>query len=188
MRISLLLPACALCIHAAPIVSQQLPQVLPGTRVRVSSLAAGLDRQEGTIVSVSRDTVRFEPRDCRPSCAALLLANDAVDRIEVFNGPSHAKGAAVGGLVGAAVGVVIALGTASHQTCDGGLDALGRCATKAFDAVAIAGLFTAGGIALGAAIGVGSTWRDIRVGPSPVRVGIGPIGPRRAGVTLTAAF
>ena len=187
MRLLLIPLAIALAIRPGPLASQQLPALRPGTRVRISSIAAGLQRQQGTVLGERGDTLDFRPNSCESACAVLKIPGEAVDRVEVFGGRSHVKGALVGGFVGGLFGAAVASSTTDrHANCESGnySTCLGAAFARPF---AIAGLFALAGAAIGGAVGIGSTWRDVP-SASAVHLGLGPVGPRGVGLVLHAAF
>ena len=121
MRLLLIPLAIALAIRPGPLASQQLPALRPGTRVRISSIAAGLQRQQGTVLGERGDTLDFRPNSCESACAVLKIPGEAVDRVEVFGGRSHVKGALVGGFVGGLFGAAVASSTTDrHANCESG--------------------------------------------------------------------
>jgi hypothetical protein len=101
----------------APVAAQEsafLPQLSPGVRVRIDAPGVLAGRLATTVVSRTRDSVtvrareRHEPVKGEERLDYLTLALDRITFVEVSGGRSQLKGAAVGMLAGAAVGVALA--------------------------------------------------------------------------------
>ena len=131
-----------------------------GQRVRIQSPVLGVQRQVGTIESVTGDTLHF--RRAEDGASASLKSSD-ITRIEVSAGThtSKAKGAAIGLLVGGAVGAII--GSATYTPCKGGFECIGDIGGRSMEVAAygILGALT-GGIA-GALFGSRhrETWKPV---------------------------
>jgi hypothetical protein len=190
-----LLSVAALLSSTTPLFAQATTSLATGTRVRVTSLAANLIQDRGTIAASEGDTVFFHPDSaahCDTSCPAVRLTPDELDRLEVYKGRSPVRGALVGGAVGGVAGLIVDLVMLEPNVCDDdqqpGLDAAGKCGGEAIAGPIIAGGVGAlAGVLVGAAIGVGERWHDVRSVTPLVDVAL---TPTRHGIALTlrAAF
>ena len=122
----------------APVAAQEsafLPQLSPGVRVRIDAPGVLAGRLATTVVSRTRDSVkvrareRHEPVKGEERLDYLTLALDRITFVEVSGGRSQLKGAAVGMLAGAAVGVALAnMGAVvgaddnAQEVCKGNVD------------------------------------------------------------------
>lgn len=181
-----ILGVAALTFFTTTLSAQALDTLAVGTRVRVTSLADNLRREQGTIVGTAGDTLIFRPKGCDTACPILRLAPDALDRLEVFNGRSTARGFLVGGLAGSAVGLLIGFATDHPSSCNGrqsDLAAAGECVGRAVvHPILTGGIGFLAGALIGGGIGIGDTWRDLKAGPPEVRLGF---APTRSGIALT---
>jgi hypothetical protein len=121
--VSVGLVALALFPFATPAAQEQAPPPEPGTRVRVTAPALGIEGQEATFEALRGDTLVVE------ADTALQCALGSVTRFEVHRGEiAHTgKGLWIGGLTGFAAGVL--LGPATVEccvTCDCGEEKLKR--------------------------------------------------------------
>lgn len=94
-----------------------------GARVRIVSPVLGLERQVGTIESVTGDTLRFRRAD---GVGPVSLKPSEITTIEVSAGThtAKAKWAGIGSLAGAVAGGVIGAATYTPCSCIG--DIFGR--------------------------------------------------------------
>jgi hypothetical protein len=114
---ALVFVALSALMSSAPIAAQEspllLPQLSPGVRVRIDAPTVLVGRLATTVVSRSRDSVKVKGRERNAAArdderlAYLTLPVDQITFLEVSEGRSQLKGAIVGGLAGAAVGVAL---------------------------------------------------------------------------------
>jgi hypothetical protein len=110
LAVSALLPLAPIAAQESPF----LPQLSPGVRVRIDAPGVLGGRLATTVVSRTRDSVkvrareRNEPAKDEERLDYLTVALDRITSVEVSGGRSQLKGAAVGLLAGAAVGVALA--------------------------------------------------------------------------------
>ena len=116
----------------APLEAQQLPQLAPGQRVRVTAPASGLANEDATLVSATRDTivigrtqVRSENDSWWIDTVRTALPLRSVTSLEIFRGQGSSGGlatglgAGVGGLAGVVVGVLLAQDVGGDDQCGG---------------------------------------------------------------------
>jgi hypothetical protein len=179
----------ALAVSSAALTAQVPTALTPGTKVRVTSMAAQMDQYRGTFTRWHGDTLVFQPQGCEPTCQPVLILADSIDRLEVFAGRNHVKGALVGGLVGVIIGGLAGAAVSSNDCGSSGSGTASLCGLSGYaHATEIAGLALLAGAGIGAVAGVGERWRDLDPGSRAVRVGLVPTGPRSLELTLAVAF
>lgn len=113
MRINRLMVAVAL-IGPGTAGAQMLPSarwpVAASARVRITSPMLGGERQTGTVVSATTDTLFFRPANLSSSVA---VATPDIVKMEIATGTHtrKAKGAGVGFLIGVGVGALVGAAT-----------------------------------------------------------------------------
>jgi hypothetical protein len=149
------------------------PDLVPGTRVRVTAAASGPKPLTGTIRALSDEaiTLAVEGRDME-----VAVFRDGIVRLEVSEGRNRRKGLLIGGVAVATVGALIG-GVGCRDSSD--FDSW-HCATI------LGGLGFAAGAGVGAIVGAGDRWRDVP--PDGFRVTLAPTAGGRPGLSVRLAF
>jgi len=169
---------------ATSLAAQVQQTVSVGTEVRVTSMAMEPNQIRGTVLRWQGDTLVLRLRGCDLTCNSMFVASDAIDRLQIHTGRSHVKGALVGTLAGGLFGLLI--GAASSGDC--GTDPIAQSFTCVGRAAEGGGIGMLAGLVIGAAAGVGDTWRDVPVSSSTAHLGVLPRGPRNVAVTVSVPF
>lgn len=162
-------------------VSSQAMQPRSGDRIRITSAPKTLDNQIARLLSVRNDTLLLQV--VPPETLAVALA--AVTRLEVSTarGRNTGQGAAIGGLIGLASGVL--MGAAS------GDDPPGFFSFTAGDKALILGVGLAiPGLVIGALVGsqtISDRWTSVPVGAVQATPGL-QVGPGGARLGVAVSF
>lgn len=180
MRKYMLLLVLPLLLVPAPARSQEIPMLLPGTKVRVFG---GYSDITGFVESARPDTIRLVTN---PGSPAIAIARENIVRMELLVPRSKGRGAAVGAKWGALI-----FGPLLLLDCGLDLDACRYDYLMAPDRSDAATMATAGlvGATSGAMVGalIGAIWPGTRTVdfPLPPRV---TVNASRLGVALQVGF
>lgn len=197
MRSAAIAGALAVYARSGTVAAQQAATawgLAPGTRIRVTSMALQLNQAGGTVAGWQNDTLVFSPRECESSCSLTRIPADSIDRVQRFAGRSHLKGALVGTLVGGVLGVLVGAASLSQShncgnqnLADAGCQ-IGSAVGSVTRPLAYGGIGMLGGLAIGAAVGVGDIWRDVPVTDRRVSIRVVPRDSRTVAVAFSVGF
>lgn len=187
----------AVLAASEPLLAQQLSQLHPGQRVRVTIPSAGLTAREATLQSFEAGTITLRTerytyvgagwRSLASDTVELAVPIDSVRNLDVSLGRRNLapEGAVIGGLIGAVVGGVLAKRDYDRCIARGGW----ICGSPGFAFIVGGGLGGLAGGGLGALFGLAidrERWEPVPL--SRVQVGIAPLPNRRVGLGASLAF
>ncbi len=181
-------------------VPAQARPIEAGQRVRITSVAHGLDKQTGTVIAAGESTLTVERRMARTVefqqmivTDTVVLSRRAIDRLEVSR--AHGRRTGRGALIGLASGAVLGgiIGAASYKECqpdpDIWLDCLMAPESAGQEAMAGAVVFGLIGAGLGAIVGSGTQWDRWEETQGPgAAVSVRPLSQGGFGVGLQLTF
>ncbi len=163
------------------VTAQEPPPVNVGDRVRLTAPTLDIDKYDGTLRAMDRDTLIVD---------SLRVALLSVTRLDVHRGrkSNAGKGALVGGIVGGVLGGVAGAVLAGFCEMNGGSSQPASECRPAFMAV---GTLAVGGFGalVGVVVGAGSTgdrWEEVSL--DRLRVSFAPQRDGRFGLGLSVRF
>lgn len=178
-------PLLAVCVSGfvvfrSPAAAQEVPPVIPGTRVRVWAPQLPDDKQAGTLVALRSDTLFLQPE---LQADTVGIPRAAVTRLEISRGQRlhTGEGAVLGFTIGAGAGALVGFLVGNGQDCDGGCGGLG--------ALLYGGIGAGAGLIIGTVVGGNKkTDRWEEVPTERFRVGFLPQRGGQIAVTASVSF
>lgn len=160
---------------------ERIAPIAAGSRVRVTSQACALRDEQTVLGSVSGDTLRATSGDLDIRCPL-----GVVERLEVYRGRGGNKlvGAAVGGALGAGLGLLLVVASPDSD-CLGGIGDTCRMTTGGY----VAGAVIFGGIGAGLGVLIASRmdhWEQVPL--DQLQVSLAPHRDGRLGIGLAVTF